>query len=30
MSVFERYKQIGEVKTVKGVLPVLEVPQMTD
>lgn len=30
MSVFERYKEIGEVKTVKGVLPVLEVPQMTD
>lgn len=30
MSVFKRYKQIGEVKTAKGVLPVLEVPQMTD
>ena len=30
MNVFERYAQIGKIKTPAGDLPVLEVPQMSD
>lgn len=30
MNVFERYAQIGKIKTPVGELPVLEVPQMSD
>lgn len=30
MNVFERYAQIGKIKTPAGELPVLEVPQMSD
>lgn len=30
MNVFERYAQIGKIKTLTGELPVLEVPQMSD
>ena len=30
MNAFERYAQIGKIKTLTGELPVLEVPQMSD
>lgn len=30
MTVFEKYRQIGEVETMSGAYPLLEIPQMSD
>lgn len=30
MTVFEKYRQVGEVETMSGAYPLLEIPQMSD